>query len=157
MRIRAFAPGDLDAVMRLVSAIPEAPHWSRLAYEGFLNVSTPGKQILVAEDARRIVGFIAGQIAADVCELESIVVDSSCRRSGVGERLIAAWMTWARERGAVKVQLEVRCKNHAAINFYEHEGFQREGLRHKYYRDPEEDALLMGMALEPSPKPSLQL
>lgn len=157
MRIRAFAPGDLEAVMRLASAVPEAPHWSRSTYESFLDAGAPEKQAFVAEDASRVIGFVAGQIAADVCELESIVVDSCCRRSGVGKRLTAAWMAWARERGAVKAQLEVRCGNHAAINFYEHEGFQREGLRRKYYRDPEEDALLMGMALEPSSEPSLQL
>lgn len=157
MKIRAFAPGDLDAVMRLATAIPEAPYWSRSVYESFLDASAPEKRVFVSDDAGQIVGFVAGQIAAGVCELESIAVDSRCRRSGVGKKLLAALLACAREHGAVKAQLEVRGGNGSAISFYEHGGFHREGLRRNYYHAPEEDAVLMGLTLEPGSEAGLQL
>ena len=38
---------------------------------------------------------------------------------------------------------EVRAGNDAAIRLYESEGFRTEGVRPRFYRDPEEDAKIM--------------
>jgi len=43
--------------------------------------------------------------------------------------------------------LEVRAGNHAALALYEKAGFARRGLRRNYYRDPADDALIMGKTL----------
>ena len=144
---------DIQAVMALESSVPEAPHWSRAIYDGFLLAEHGHKRILVAEDGSRLLGFVAAQLIVDVCELDSIVVDVTERRSGIGRALLGALFDWARANQAIRVQLEVRCTNRRAIDFYLNSGFARDGLRPAYYRDPEEDALLFSLPLIPAPEP----
>jgi ribosomal-protein-alanine N-acetyltransferase len=57
--------------------------------------------------------------------------------------LLAAVLRWLGERGAVKVFLEVRRSNEAAIAMYEAAGFATLGVRPNYYRRPTEDAVTM--------------
>ena len=141
---------DLDAVRRLEAATPEAPHWTAAAYEGFLSEETPDKRIFVAADGAQILGFAVAQIIADVCELDTIAVDSEARRTGIGAALLAALKKWARERAAIRVELEVRAGNTAAIALYERAGFSTDGRRRNYYREPDEDAVLMSCPLQPN-------
>lgn len=148
--IRSAAAADLDAVMRL-AAVPEAPHWDRAAYESFLSSSHPASQLFIAESPGKITGFAAARIALDTCELESIAVAPEARRSGIGAHLLANLIEWSRKQGAARVQLEVRAQNHSAIAFHRAAGFQSDGLRRAYYRDPEDDALLMSLSLVPPP------
>jgi ribosomal-protein-alanine N-acetyltransferase len=147
--IRPATRNDLEEVMRLAAATPEAPHWQRAIYERFLWPSDPTRQIFIAENNGNIAGFAAVQTIVDVCELESIAVDASVRRSGIGSDLLATIIEWARKGAASRVQLEVRAGNDAAIAFYERAGFARDGLRRNYYVDPPEDALLMSLPLAP--------
>ncbi len=65
---------------------------------------------------------------------------------------LAGWLagdslrTPCRDGGAEAVLLEVRASNAAALRLYESLGFQRVGLRRRYYADGE-DAVLMTLAL----------
>ena len=45
--------------------------------------------------------------------------------------------------GAKWVTLEVRVTNYGAQNLYRKYGFREAGLRHRYYSDNQEDALIM--------------
>lgn len=154
MSIRPAVPANLEAILRLAAATPEAPRWSRAAYESYVAESHPEKQLFLAEKDGNPTGFIAGQIIAEVCEIESIVVALLYRRSGVGTSLLTAFTDWAASHGAASVQLEVRAGNHSAISFYAHHQFQTDGLRPAYYRDPADDALLMTLCLpQPVPRP----
>jgi [ribosomal protein S18]-alanine N-acetyltransferase len=145
--IRAMAASDLDAVLRLETATPEAPHWARSVYEGFLAADGRTKQIFVAEAEGELRGFVAAQVVSDVCELESIVVLAATRRTGLGRMLLATLINWARQQGISRMQLEVRAGNVLAVGFYEYAGFRRDGMRTRYYRSPDEDAVLMSLAL----------
>lgn len=151
--IRPATRNDLEEIIRLASATPEAPHWQRAVYERFLSPSDPARQIFIAENNGTIAGFAAVQTVVDVCELESIAVDASVRRSGIAGELLATIIEWARKGTASRVQLEVRAGNGAAIAFYERAGFSRDGLRPGYYSDPPEDALLMSLSLAPQNTP----
>ena len=55
--------------------------------------------------------------------LDDLCVDESCRRQGIGEKLMAAVMAYARENGAYNVDLNVWEFNENAIRFYEKNGF----------------------------------
>ena len=145
--IRPAVPDDIDAVLLLEAATPEAPHWQRVIYEDFLFSNSPVKRLFVAENDGRISGFIAGQIVAEICELQSIVVSASARRTGLGIALLATFMEWAQKNRAARVELEVRAGNDVAISFYGRSGFQKDGLRRSYYQHPEEDGVLMSAAL----------
>jgi [ribosomal protein S18]-alanine N-acetyltransferase len=139
---------DLEAVMALASRSPGSPHWTRGNYL-FLE-ERPGIA-LVAEKDHTLSGFAVASLVVDVCELESIVVAEEIRRQGVGAAMLEAIFAWARGRGARRVELEVRAGNTGAIALYQRGGFARDGLRRGYYRDPEEDAVLMGLALDSHP------
>ena len=52
-------------------------------------------------------------------------------------------MEAGRERGVKYFTLEVRSLNEPAIRLYESLGFAKEGTRKGFYRDPEDDALIM--------------
>lgn len=139
---------DLPAVMRLQAATPEAPQWKQEIYEGFLAEGGLPTQIFVAKAGCLLAGFVAARIPADVCELESIVVDAQVRRAGVGKALLACLLEWTRSQQVSRVELEVRSKNDSALTFYEYAGFHRTGLRRDYYRNPDDDAVLMSLRLE---------
>lgn len=147
----AMAAGDIDAVLKLESATPQAPHWDRAVYERIVAPGTgnpASRAAWVAVNGLDLLGFaVAHLVSEEVCELESIVVAKSARRKGTGRVLLSAVSGWAVGSEAQKLELEVRAGNASAIAFYESAGFLREGVRLGYYRDPEEDAVLMGRLL----------
>lgn len=149
MTIRPITPRDLEAVQQLAAATPEAPQWTRAAYEQFLPETNPNHRIFLAEIDQIPTGFIAGQIAVDACELESIAVAAAFRRRGIAATLLATLADWAQKQGALRVQLEVRAGNASAIAFYLNHGFQKDSLRRRYYHHPDEDAVLMSLPLAP--------
>lgn len=146
--VRTMTWDNLDAVMRLEQASPEAPHWPRTVYEAFLAEGGLPKRVFVAASQEALTGFVAARATVDVCELQSLVVALSARRAGVARLLLACLVKWARELDLTRVEIEVRSGNTSAIAFYEKSGFKRDGLRRAYYAIPQEDALLMSLPLE---------
>jgi ribosomal-protein-alanine N-acetyltransferase len=65
------------------------------------------------------------------------------RRLGLGEFMLANLIDIAYSIGAKWVTLEVRVTNYSAQNLYRKYGFREAGLRHRYYSDNQEDALIM--------------
>jgi len=152
-QIRVMTAADLDAVIRLAASIPEAPRWPRSAWESYLAETDSSRRVFVAESGSELTGFVAGQIIiGDICELESIAVSTSHRRSGVATGLLAVLIAWARQHGLSRIQLEVRSANNLATRFYRNAEFLQDGLRPRYYRDPEDDALLMSLPLAAPPQ-----
>ena len=103
-----------------------------------------GRLCLVAEEPaeRSVVGFLLARTAADEAEILDLAVALSFRRRGVGRRLVGEALAWAGRQGARQCWLEVRASNAAARAFYRALGFREQGRRPRYYRNPEEDALL---------------
>jgi ribosomal-protein-alanine acetyltransferase len=135
MTIRQFDPGDAQAVERITHLSPEAAEWPMESYLGL--------PAWVAESEGRVVGFLAARIAADEIEILNLAVDPASRRRGAGTALLDAALEHGRRAGAARVFLEVRESNLAARRFYDRHGFTVAGRRLRYYRQPEEDALLM--------------
>ncbi len=72
--------------------------------------------------------------------LDDIAVVPAFRRQGIGRQLL----DWAhRQFPENEFWLEVRESNAAAIALYESAGYRQVGFRKRYYRDPEEGAVLM--------------
>jgi ribosomal-protein-alanine N-acetyltransferase len=57
--------------------------------------------------------------------------------------MLASLIDIAYEIGAKWVTLEVRVTNYNAQNLYRKYGFREAGVRHRYYSDNQEDALIM--------------
>ncbi|MCU0657071.1 MAG: ribosomal protein S18-alanine N-acetyltransferase [Polyangiaceae bacterium] len=124
---RAFAHGQLDLVSELQR--PHARLWVARGQtgepEGFL-----------------LAWYLAGDL-----EIQTVAVDPARRREGLGRALVGAALVEARALGCERVLLEVRAGNEGARALYRGAGFTEDGLRRRYYSDPEEDAVLMSQGL----------
>ncbi|MET0384854.1 MAG: GNAT family N-acetyltransferase [Polyangiales bacterium] len=68
-------------------------------------------------------GMAVGVLRADDAALNALWVAANVRRLGVGTSLTAAVSTWARERGAARISLEVTTSSAGAIALYRRLGF----------------------------------
>lgn len=59
-----------------------------------------------------------------VAEIDTLVVDASQRRQGVGRQLVQAALAWAQERGATRTELGVYEFNDSARAFWSAQGFE---------------------------------
>ncbi|MGH2521165.1 MAG: ribosomal protein S18-alanine N-acetyltransferase [Anaerolineales bacterium] len=97
---------------------------------------------------RRVVGYVGFWFVVDEVHISTIAVHPDWRGRGVGEQLLVAVLRSAVQLNATQATLEVRVSNAAAQNLYRKYGFAEAGYRKRYYRDNNEDALLMTVRLD---------
>jgi len=90
-----------------------------------------------------VVGFAGIWTVVDEAHITNIAMRESYRRRGIGELLLISIVDLATELNARFITLEVRASNSAAQSLYHKYGFNQVGLRHGYYTDNGEDAILM--------------
>jgi len=147
LTIRSYEPRDIAAIVALERACAGAPQWGEAFWRGGFSDAAAPRGVFVAEMDGQVRGYSVASYAAGIAELESVAVSASTRRSGLGKVLCERAMQWARELGAKSMELEVRESNAAALGLYRQIGFVEQAIRPKYYRDPEEDAVLMAAKL----------
>lgn len=91
-------------------------------------------------------GFALWRDLGSEAELLSLGVLPAAQRRGLGQALLAAVTSAAKQAGAQKLFLEVDAGNAAARALYSKTGFERVGLRRAYYRDGA-DAIIMRLEL----------
>jgi ribosomal-protein-alanine N-acetyltransferase len=136
--VRRYLPEDREKVMAIAAASPEAARWSAASYD---RDESSGQTVFVAEVDDCVCGFLVFRHAGGEAEVLNLAVDSANRRQGVGKSLLEAALASLPADEAIF--LEVRESNWAGVAFYEAQGFSVVGKRTGYYRDPEENALLM--------------
>jgi len=147
MRTRPMTDSDVSRAMEIARGLPEVPHWTEAAYRAAMDPDgQPQRMALVAEDeAGRLTGFAVACLVGDEAELELICVPAGEQRRGVGRQLLKALLAELGRNGVTKVLLEARASNRAALGLYAALGFERSGVRPRYYDDPQEDAVLMAL------------
>ena len=90
-----------------------------------------------------MVGYGGFWALGDEAHISTIAVRPDWRGYGLGELLLAAMIDLAASLKARFVTLEVRASNLVAQNLYRKYLFEQAGLRRRYYRDNDEDALIM--------------
>jgi ribosomal-protein-alanine N-acetyltransferase len=139
--VRPAGEGDLEAIHAIESASFGDP-WSLDAFRDL--VDHPRAKMEVAIDAEGgVLGYAIAWYVADESEIANIAVAPNARRRGVGAMLLDRILRAAAEFGAQSVFLEVRESNEEARKLYGARGFEIAGRRVKYYRKPDEDALIM--------------
>jgi [ribosomal protein S18]-alanine N-acetyltransferase len=141
IELRGLEARDIDAVLTIQSAAPEAAQWKREAYEAILNGDP--ERLIVAECSARLVGFASYRVIVQETELLNLAVLPAFRRRGIGARLLQEVIRSARECGVSDLFLEVREGNRGALRLYEHFGFQITSRRSDYYRHPPANALTL--------------
>lgn len=103
---------------------------------------------LIAEEEGTVLGYVGSQTVLDETDMMNIAVHPDCRRRGIAAALITELVSCLKEGGSRILRLEVRQSNAPAIALYESLGFLQLGLRKNYYRNPKEDALILGKEWE---------
>lgn len=103
---------------------------------------------LIAEENGAVCGYVGSQTVLDETDMMNIAVRPDCRRKGIAAALIAELVSRLKARGSRILRLEVRESNLPAIALYKAMGFTQLGLRKNYYRNPKENALILGKEWE---------
>ena len=143
--LRPLRESDLDAVMAIEQRAYPFP-WTRGIFKDCLKAGYPS---WVMTEHGLVIGYGLLSIAADEAHVLNVCVDPRRQSRGLGRRLLRELVRAARQHGAVRVFLEVRPSNTAAIALYHSEGFNEIGRRPRYYpaATGREDALVMAMEL----------
>ena len=113
--------------------------WSKQSFK--YQLSSNSGDILVAVVDGKIAGFINLSCVIGELTINNIAVLKEYRKQGIADRLLANALD--KYSGSDVAFLEVRESNIPAISLYESLGFKREGKRKRFYRAPEEDALIL--------------
>jgi [ribosomal protein S18]-alanine N-acetyltransferase len=92
-----------------------------------------------------VVAYGGYWLLVEDAHIVSIAVDPAWRQQGLAEWLMLELIATAWQQGAMLVTLEMRASNVAAGALYHKIGFQEVGRRKRYYRDNNEDALLLSL------------
>jgi ribosomal-protein-alanine N-acetyltransferase len=140
-KIRRMRVDDLPQV-QAIDEISFSSPWPKNAYRYEL-LENPNGHCWVAEIDNKIVGLLVCWLVVDEGHIATIAVHPAHRGQGISRALVVSGLADLISKGAASVTLEVREGNLVAQNLYRYFGFEEVGLRKHYYKDTNEDALLM--------------
>ena len=138
--VRPASSEDLAAIAAIERASFGDP-WSLKSFRDSLAHSFV--RICVVEDDEGVAGYSVVWVSREECELANLAVDPARRGRGHGALLLDAALRQAREEGLMVMFLEVRASNAAARGLYATRAFHEVGRRPMYYKNPDEDALVL--------------
>ena len=144
LEIRIAKEQEIEEIARLEQEIFPDP-WSMTALRDTWNQKQA--QILGAWLDGQMAGYVIVYFAADESEIARIAVDEKFRRQGVAGALLDEMERVLAGKGIVRLMLDVRKSNAAALRFYLSRGFKEDGVRKNFYTNPIEDAILMSRGL----------
>lgn len=147
VRVRRMGEADLEAVMAIAGSLRDAPHWGRAVYVAALDAGATPRRIALVAEGDAVMGFVVASVVTPQAELETIAVAAGEQGRGIGRKLMFALVEELKGVGVGEVLLEVRASNERALRFYRSLGWDETGRRPRYYGNPEEDAVLMGLKL----------
>lgn len=148
----SLAPVDtsmIDEIVLVADQCGLAP-WPRNDY--LAEIGRPDSVFLALTAGLELAGFALGRIVpgraeAPAAELYNIGVAPRFLGLGGGLMLLRGFLDQCFAGGASHVWLEVRASNQSAIKLYEKAGFAHIALRRKFFRNPDEDAIIMRAVL----------
>jgi [ribosomal protein S18]-alanine N-acetyltransferase len=143
--VSPMLPSDLDEVLGIERASFAIP-WSRESFLFELQAN-PYARNFVMRRATSIVAFVCVWVVDDELKINNLAVDPGELRRGHGAALLRWTLEYGRSVGCTEATLEVRPSNAAARALYAAHGFEDVGRRKGYYRDTQEDAILMAVDL----------
>lgn len=128
-----------------IQAIEQRSFCAPWSYSAFLSelMDNDNAFYLVAQHREAAVGYVGVWIILDEGHITNVAVDPRYRGRGIGSRLLDAVTEVARQQGVTRMTLEVRVSNTPAQQLYKRLGYRVSGMRKRYYRDNNEDALIM--------------
>lgn len=140
MDFRRSVPADATGIAELEDLIfPDA--WSYRDVQDL--ICTEGGMCFTAIEDGKVVAYVIGRIIAPEGEIYRVAVAPNKRQRGIGYRLLDYAVKASKGQGLERLFLEVRSRNIPAIKLYTAYGFKKIGIRKNYYKDPQDDAIVM--------------
>ena len=140
IEISPMTPDKVGAVSEIEKLCFSEP-WSENAL--LSECENESALFFVAEENKNVAGYIGMHKVLDECYIANVAVFPEYRRRGIGDQLLLYAEQRAQESGCSFISLEVRVSNSGAIALYEKHGYEIQGQRRNFYRNPAEDALIM--------------
>ena len=149
VRLEPFTLDRLDTLLEVEQrAYAAYGHcWTR---GNFTDAVASGNQVQLLLGDEQLLGYFVAMLGVEEAHLLNLTVSPDFQRQGWAQVLLDALALWARGQGAQWLWLEVRVSNQRARQVYEKYGFQRVGVRKRYYPSASaerEDAIVMSYAL----------
>jgi len=139
--IRKMTVEDMSAVIALDQMSFSLP-WPERSFR-FELTENPASRCWVAEVDGCIVGMIVNWLLVDEAHIATIATHPDFRRQGIAKKMLTHSLRYMIGEGARSSFLEVRESNTVARAMYRNLGYEETGHRKRYYKDNDEDAVLM--------------
>ena len=139
--LRRMTAEDVPAVAELDRLSFSLP-WPERSFR-FEVTNNPNSRCWVAESDGRITGALVAWLLVDELHIATLATHPDFRRQGIAQALLTHVLKLAAQEGALSSFLEVRASNEAAQGLYRKFGYEEVGRRPRYYKDNNEDAILM--------------
>lgn len=140
---RRMQPEDVPACAAIEAGVLDGWSESSLSCE----LSQECARLFVAEKDGCIAALAVFQLICDEANLYAVSTAPQMRRCGAANALLSFAFSALAAEGAANVFLEVRCENLPARRLYQKLGFEENGLRRNFYRNPPDHAVLMSKTL----------
>ena len=140
LEIREFNINDIEELYEVELTSFTDP-WSKESFKDELNNEIA--HYLVGSINNRVVAYIGAWFILDEAHITNVAVKSDFRRQKIAKQLITAFIVLAKKHQITSITLEVRASNIPAQSLYQQFGFEKQGLRKRYYADNNEDAIIM--------------
>lgn len=142
--IRYMKKRDITEILEIERQSFISPWTAPMFFE---SMSSPIYKNFVIERDSMVIGYIMLYSVLDEAHITNFAIRPSHRKKGYGTRLLSFAIDYYKKKGVTDYFLEVREKNHDAINLYRSFNFMVVGKRKRYYSDTNEDALIMHLSL----------
>jgi len=115
--------------------------WSADAFKNEMHNNLACYSVML--DGQTVIGYYGLWHVLDEGHITNIAVHPEYRRQGIGSQLLTHMISAAKQRDVYHLTLEVRTSNIPAQGLYAKHGFVPAGVRHRYYSDNGEDAIIM--------------
>ncbi|NJL62783.1 MAG: ribosomal protein S18-alanine N-acetyltransferase [Methylacidiphilales bacterium] len=115
--------------------------WTLDAYQRELD--SPNSDLLGLISPMGLLGMGCFWSILEEAHITILAVHPQYQHQGMGQALLFSLLKTAYDRGLERATLEVRASNLSAITLYQKFGFKTAGRRRRYYKDNDEDALIL--------------
>ncbi|WP_018143508.1 ribosomal protein S18-alanine N-acetyltransferase [Alloscardovia criceti] len=148
LELPAVAESDIQTITQLERELFSAGAWSEDSIRQ--EFTAPDRTYIVAreESPGTIVGYAGLWFDGVDAQIMTVGVATDYQGQHIATQLVQALKNVAKQLGAERVLLEVATDNAPALHVYEAAGFERMGIRKRYYQPENKDAYTMSCLLD---------
>ena len=139
--VREMELSDIDSVVDIEKNSFPIP-WTKGTFISELKRNKLARYYVVEVDGR-VVGYAGLWLIMNEAHITNIAIHPKYRGKGMGKKLVGGLIEEILKINIYRITLEVRPSNTAALALYKKFGFVPCGIRPEYYRDNNEDAIIM--------------